>query len=81
MKRKIKQLIGNKKVIRVIRTLTLVLIICVNSIIVLSKDNTGKTVNAAEFQIKEEQAINAADFQFKDEQLINAAEFNLNGGR
>ena len=54
----------SRKVIKVIKTLTLVIIICVNSIIVISQDNKGNIKNAAEFYLQQEQSINAAEFHF-----------------
>ena len=55
-----------RKIIRVIKTLTLVIIICVNSIIVISNNNDNE-VNAAEFHLRQELPVNAAEFFFGGE--------------
>lgn len=56
----------NKKIVKIIRTGLLILIICVNCVIIINKNDVSYAdeVNAAEFKI-EDNIIHASTFNFK----------------
>ena len=63
---KIKNLLKGRKIVKIIRTLTLIIVVCVNCILIIKPDTSldtdkGKAVNACEFHV-EEMPINAAEF-------------------
>lgn len=61
----------NKRVIKVIKTVLVTIIICINSIIIIPTSTQESYINASEFKPAEEITINPCEFHFVDSNTIN----------
>lgn len=69
---KIKNLLKGRKILKIIRTLTLIIVVCVNCILIIKPDTNSDPDRS--------KATNACEFYVIDERPVNACEFHILGG-